>query len=587
MKKCLCLLTLITLCATAWAQFPNRDTLGRSDKFRILVDKVISAANKWQFTPAIMKEIKDAGFNVVSPRIGGHSLPLCEEQAKMAADAGLYYMAWMRGTLTAKQNVRMVWKDGTEQDLCSPNSDEFWDWTTNLVLGHAKISARIPTFIGSFLDYENYSANGRDNCYALSYDDKIIAEFAKSIGKEIPVLPKNQRYKWLVDAKLHEQFKAFQINSWRLRCRKLRQQVDAINPKFQFIVYPAPGTLFMLEAVCREWGTEAAPLVLADAYTYSRPSEFMHELEALRTNRKLLLDNMASVRKFASPHLYSGGIDPVVKGADPEFCGKNASMISEVTDGYWIFYEGPRYTKDDHGVYFDWFSKANAEIAKNVFNLQYLPRSSKENLGLTAINKKTSKKQLGLYGLKPKFYETFLKDDYFEAHVVGGMALEYLSLFDVILLQNFNYQLPTDSPISRNIRKYVENGGSLILGHDTMWFMDTMFPEIAEKDFPKNKVEAVRHVIDTELVVSQSHPAIGNLPVGTKFKSLFNDHMIFKAGPKGKVIIKNTFGDPVYVVGNVGKGKVIFSGCYYGYTGYVEGTEKDILASMLKWMSLK
>ena len=33
----------------------------------------------------------------------------------------------------------------------------------------------------------------------------------------------------------------------------------------------------------------------------------------------------------------AGGIDPAVRGADPEFSGKNAVAISEVTDGYWIF----------------------------------------------------------------------------------------------------------------------------------------------------------------------------------------------------------------------------------------------------------
>ena len=74
----------------------------------------------------------------------------------MAQEAGLYHMAWMRGTLTAKEPPRLVWKDGTEQDLCSPNSDQFWDWTTELIVGHARISADLPAFIGTFLDYENY-----------------------------------------------------------------------------------------------------------------------------------------------------------------------------------------------------------------------------------------------------------------------------------------------------------------------------------------------------------------------------------------------------------------------------------------------
>ncbi|NMA41432.1 MAG: hypothetical protein GX937_14780 [Lentisphaerae bacterium] len=587
MKRFVLLTAMLSLTMTCFAQFPDRDTLGRSDKFRILVDKVISPPNKWKFTPAMMQEIKDAGFNVVSPRIGGHDLAVCREQTKMAYDAGLYYMAWMRGTLTAKQDVKMVWEDGAEQNLCSPNSDEFWEWTTDLVLGHARISAEIPTFIGSFLDYENYAPNSRGNCYGLSYDLKILAEFGKSIGRAIPELPPAERHPWLVKNKLDGQFRTFQINSWRERCRRLREQVDAINPKFQFIVYPAPGTLFMLEAVCHEWGTEQAPLILADAYTYGRPSEFMDEAPSLLANRKMLLDNMASIRPMGVPHLYSGGIDPVVKGADPEFCGKNASMISEVTDGYWIFYEGPSYTKEDHGVYFEWFARANAEIARGVYDLQHVLRSEPENLGDTKVNRKTDKPQLGVYGMKKLQSEDIAKAGVFEVHNVTGMSVEYLQQLDVVLLQNFNLPLPADSEISRNLRAYVEGGGALLLGHDTAWFMESMFPEIAVRDFPKNKVEAIRHVVDTPLVVSEAHPAVGSVAVGTSFPTEFRDHMIFKPGPSGRVVVRNAFGDPVYVLGQVGKGKVVFSGCYYGYRNPLSGHEKEVFASTLNWLAAK
>jgi hypothetical protein len=585
MKRCVFLAVMLSLALTGFAQFPDRDTLGRSDKFRILVDKVISAANGWKFTPAAMQEIKAAGFNVISPRIGGHDLAVCREQTQMAHDAGLYYMAWMRGTLTAKQDVKMVWQDGTEQDLCSPNADEFWEWTTELVLGHARISTEIPTFIGSFLDYENYSANSRGNCYGLSYDRKILSEFGKSIGRAIPDLPPAERHPWLVKNKLDEQFSAFQITSWRERCRRLRQQVDAINPKFQFIVYPAPGTLFMLEAVCHEWGTEAAPLILADAYTYGRPFEFMDEAPSLAANRKMLLDNMASIRPMGVPHLYSGGIDPVVKGADPEFSGKNASMISEVTDGYWIFYEGPRYTPEEHGVYFEWFGRANAEIAQGVFDLQHVPRSGPENLGDTKVDRKTDKPQLGVYGMKNLQIDEMVKAGVFEVHHVTGMSVEYLKQLDVVLLQNFNLPLPADSDISRNLRAYVEGGGGLLLGHDTAWFMESMFPEVATRDLPKNKVEAERHVVETPLVVAEAHPAVGPVAVGTSFPTEFRDHMIFKPGPAGRVVVRNAFGDPVYVLGQVGQGRVVFSGCYYGYHKPLSGHEKDVLTHTLNWLA--
>ena len=50
-----------------------------------------------------------------------------------------------------------------------------------------------------------------------------------------------------------------------MRLRKLRQAVDAINPEFLLVLYPAPGTLLMTEALYPEWATARAPMVLADA----------------------------------------------------------------------------------------------------------------------------------------------------------------------------------------------------------------------------------------------------------------------------------------------------------------------------------
>lgn len=51
-------------------------------------------------------------------------------------------------------------------------------------------------------------------------------------------------------------------------------------------------------------------------------------------------------------------------------------MISQVTDGYWIFYEGPTYTKPDHADYWRWFTWANKAIAKGDFDVQHEPRKT-------------------------------------------------------------------------------------------------------------------------------------------------------------------------------------------------------------------
>jgi len=93
------------------------------------------------------------------------------------------------------------------------------------------------------------------------------------------------------------------------------------------------------------------------------------------------------------PFIYAGGIDPVVSGADPEFCGKNAVMISEATDGYWIFYEGPKYNVD-HPDYFRWFTWANEHIKAGTFAAWHEPREEPENWALGIFGSKGAEVRL-------------------------------------------------------------------------------------------------------------------------------------------------------------------------------------------------
>ncbi len=355
-----------------WAK--KRAALGREDKFRVLVDKVLSASNKWVMTGKFVDEIRDAGFNVVVPRVGGTDLKRVERVAELARQRGVFYMAWMRGTLGTKTGTKLVWQNGAQQDLYSPNTDELWDWMTRLILGHARLSAKNPAIIGTFLDYENYAKGKRGNCYALSYDEKILAAFAKAKELALPKLAPAERHPWLVKNGHLSAFRAFQIDAWRRRCRELRRQIDAINPRFQLIVYPM-GTLMLNEAIYPEWGTQAAPLILADHITYHRPGQAPHA-KALALNKRALEHRMRFAEGKNVPMLYTSGIDPIHEDADPEFCGRNAAMICDVCAGYWVFYEGPKY-REDHPAYFEWFGRANrAVVAGNAAAFWKAPRTT-------------------------------------------------------------------------------------------------------------------------------------------------------------------------------------------------------------------
>jgi len=376
-----------------------RAELGKSIKLRILVDKVMQPEAKWVTQEWMVKATADAGFNVFSPRVGHERLDEVKQVAEWCRKYGIFYMPWMRGSLSSPEGAasdgkRLVWENGVEQPLWSPNSDEFWAWTNQYIVEYAKISKDNPFLMGVFLDYENYETGGGGNLYSLSYDDLIMDQFAKANAVSIESVALKDRKAWLEQHGLHEKFAEFQVAHWRQRCRNLREAVDAICPTLQFCVYPAPGTPFMVQAIYPEWSTARAPLILADASTYGRQSRLRSEPESLEGNRNVLLKNMKIPQEAGIPFIYSGGIDPVVHGADPEFSGKNAVMISEVTGGYWIFYEGPTYTKQDHADYWKWFTWANKAIGEGRFDAQRQPRETPESWFADTFKRISSKAHL-------------------------------------------------------------------------------------------------------------------------------------------------------------------------------------------------
>ena len=352
-----------------WAA--RRKALGTSDAYRILVDKVLMLSTGWVMQPEHVAEIGAAGFNVIVPRTGADDNARVRRAAQMAAQEGLFYMPWIRGTHIAKggPEQRATAANGLCNQLASPNSDELWEYWHDRILFYAELSREIPAVMGSFLDFENYDKVkiGGGMCYTLSYDAPILRRFADARGLQLPEPLPDERGTWLKDQGMVDAFHDFQVNSWRERCRELRRQVDAVNPLFQFVVYPAGHSLFIREAVWREWHTARAPLIMAEVDTYWRTEAKLEQ--ALAKNLDILRKRRAELDHVDPTIRYMAGLDPVVTGANPEFEGKSAVMGAESTNGYWVFYEGPAYTKEDHGDYFAWFKRANDGIVNGDYSL--------------------------------------------------------------------------------------------------------------------------------------------------------------------------------------------------------------------------
>ena len=396
----------------------KRGDLGRTEKLRILVDKVMQPEEGWVTKEWIVRETAEAGFNVFSPRLGHDRLDEVHEVTQWCEKYGIFHMPWMRGTLPAPSGPqadgkRVLWAGGSEQPLWSPSSDEFWEWTAKYIVEYAKLSAQTDRIIGVFLDYENYWRGGQGNLYRITYENVILEPFLKSKGLEMPGIEPGARKAWLEEQGLHDDFAAFQRDHWRKRCRALREEVDKHDPKFQFCIYPSPGTPFMVEACYPEWSTEQAPIILADPWVYGRPSRFLPQHEALEANRQKLLDGMKIPQEARIPFIYSGGIDPVVRGADAEFCGKNAVMISELTGGYWVFYEGLEYDKD-HPEYFRWFKWANDQITAGRLQAWHEPRETPERWVLDVFEKAGKGVKVAppeVTGATTKFGRVILRND--------------------------------------------------------------------------------------------------------------------------------------------------------------------------------
>ncbi|MDA0335263.1 MAG: hypothetical protein O2782_08880, partial [bacterium] len=282
--------------------------------------------------------------------------------------------------------------------------------------------------------------------------------------------------------------------------------------------------------------------------------------------------------------MYAGGLDPVVKGADPEFSGRNAVMSAATSDGYWVFYEGPTYT-GTHRDYFDWFTRANAAIHDQDWAFWQAPRETPDTFGLKQLVAATEQMQLVLFDSRPHLTQTIQDMGGFEVHEMAGNALSYLAGADVVVLQNMNEEFGAEHAFVQTLRQYVAHGGGLLLGHDTAWFMASPVPEVARRGTPTHNVEAERHVVNTDLVTGAADAVLGKAPPETQFSTEFFDHMIFEPGELGRVIVRNTFGDAVYVAGTFGKGRIVFSGCYYGYARPLEGVEQQVLEGALRWLA--
>ena len=561
---------------------------GENVKIKIFVDKVFSRNKTRELSEDSVRQIAEAGFNVLCPRWHGKDVKKMELYSNWAKKYNMDFMVWFRGTLkTDDDNESFVYADGTKVGICSPISKRYWEYLEKWILTYAKVSSR-GGVSGLFLDFEMYARPKLSNAFLVSYDKESLKLFGKYKNINIPG---NSPVKFLEQNKLREEYIKFVKKVYQENSRKLRKKIDAINPKFQILIYN--GTNLVANIFSREMSTPEAPLIMASSSTYSLDYPVISPRLNLISHRNKILDNISARRPYNYSFKLLGGIDPAVmlrtrvKPVAVEFSAKNAAAICSVTDGYWVFYEGMRPDSDEHREHMKWFRIVNKEIDRGrteiweePFTSKYVP-IPKEHLK----QDDTDKIKVGLFGIRGKHIKKFLASDGTKKiYDLQFLEAQYLKQFAFIILQNFNVSLQRGSEVHQELKKYVSQGGAIFFTHDSGWFFRSPFPLIAERGFPKFEATAFRHVVSSKLYITKAGEKLFGIKKGKEYLASFYDHMIFNPGIYGKTLIRNKFGDAVVVVGEYGKGKVVFSGCFYGYRNAPVGTEKETLQKLMKYV---
>jgi hypothetical protein len=227
----------------------------------------------------------------------------------------------------------------------------------------------------------------------------------------------------------------------------------------------------------------------------------------------------------------------------------------------------------------DILSKANKEIRSGNFKI---PAEWENKKSISMDSVPAGKTGVAVSGISGSILKLPENAHLYELKEISEAHLKNASL---VILQNFNAKLDADSPTVKLLRDYVKNGGNLMLLHDSGFFMASPFPEIVAGHFiPKEQGDG-RHILDTTIKISNPCVIAPSL-AGETYKTSFNDHLVFKIGKEGQVFAADKYNYPVIAGGKLGKGRVLFNGCYYRKVK-TDSREMLFLEAMIKWFFTK
>lgn len=547
------------------------------EPIRLLVDKVFARNASGQLSRDDFAAMRAAGFNVVCSRWNGGDHELGAKYARTCQELDLAYVPWLRGTETCDdESQQIVFENGVRIPIAAPLSDALWGHFRRAILPYADMSRTRPGLVGVFLDFEVYHQQKYSNAYPVSYDDGAFAAFFQERGATAPAVPPSERYLRLRQLGLVDAYAAWTADQFRRRCQDFRNAVDAVNPNFRFVIYN--GDALVSDIFVPVMDTPAAPVLRALSDTYGPPCPMLPEADNIGLCRELFLDKK---NRLGRTDNLLAGLCPPVTGCIPEFAGKLAVAAASSLGGYWVFFEGIRRDTPEHLDYMRHFTLANEAIRQRNWSYADLPFATSALQPMT-IPEPDGRPRAAVFGGKQHLFAT-LESHGFQTIALTRLEPGLLAAFDLVILQNLNVIAPTGSKLHTLLQTYVRQGGALLLTHDTGWFLRHLFPAIAERGVPRQKVSAGRHVLDLDMVVTSEAAAIlPGLKPGAHYLSDFGDHAILVPGPEGVVIVRNRFDEAVIVAGQAGDGRVAYAGNYFAYNAPLQGTENDVFHALVR-----
>ena len=154
---------------------------------------------------------------------------------------------------------------------------------------------------------------------------------------------------------------------------------------------------------------------------------------------------------------------------------------------------------------------------------------------------------------------------------------------------NHSRVLAPGHPFAGKLRAFVEKGGGLWISDARQkskhsWLVNSHpFPEVSVRTFlASGKTKG----IEQDLVSGDKHSAT-SLPKGRRFSTQAEVSMAFEPGKAGTVLLRNSAGEAVGVVGKVGKGRVALTGFHHALKTPVSDVERKLLPALVSWLGGK